>query len=54
MTSRCVCILAIFFASAPLAFSKGSPDLILISGGGLAQPIEITDPDSLKAFDPWM
>ena len=36
----------------PLAYNKGSPDLILISGGGLNQPVEITDPALLKAFDP--
>jgi hypothetical protein len=44
----------VLFLGAPLAFSKGSPDLILISGGGLSQPIEITDPSSLKAFSPWI
>lgn len=27
--------------------------MILISGGGLAHPIELTDPESMKAFDPW-
>ena len=40
--------------AAPLAFSKGPADLILISGGGLVQPIEIRDPATLKAFDPFM
>lgn len=54
MTFRLMCVLVVLLAGAPFAFSKGSPDLILISGGGLAQPIEITDPDSLKAFNPWM
>ena len=54
MTCRFMCVLLMLLAGAPLAFSKGSPDLILVSGGGLGQPIEITDPDSLKAFNPWM
>ena len=54
MTTRFMCVLLVLLAGAPLAFCKGSPDLILISGGGLGQPIEITDPDSLKAFNPWI
>jgi hypothetical protein len=53
MTKRCLFALLLVLAVAPLAYSKGSPDLVLISGGGLAQPIEITDPGSLEAFDPW-
>lgn len=40
-------------AAASLAHAKGSPDLIVISGGGLARAVEITDPASLRAFDPW-
>src|SRR5256885_2111372 len=40
--------------AGPLAFGKGPVDLILISGGGLIQPIEIRDPSSLKAFNPWI
>src|SRR5690348_7902177 len=36
------------------AYGKGPADLISISGGGLNQPIEIADPASLKAFDPWI
>jgi hypothetical protein len=53
MTKRCLFALLLVLAVVPLAYSKGSPDLVLISGGGLAQPIEITDPGLLKAFDPW-
>jgi hypothetical protein len=41
-------------AGVPLAHSKGSPDMILVSGGGLTSTIEIKDPSALKAFDPWM
>jgi hypothetical protein len=40
-------------AAASPAHAKGSPDLIVISGGGLARAVEITDPASLRAFDPW-
>jgi hypothetical protein len=54
MTPRCVFALFVLLATVPLAYSKGSPDLILVSGGGLTQPIEITDSASLKTFDPWM
>jgi hypothetical protein len=54
MMTRCGFALLLLLAGIPLAYSKGSPALILISGGGLAQPIEVTDPSLLKAFDPWM
>src|SRR5882672_1025788 len=53
MISRVVFGLLLLLASAHVAFSKGSPDLIVISGGGLTRQIEITDPSTLKAFDPW-
>jgi len=53
MTTRCLSALLVLLAGIPLAYAKGSPDLITISGGGLTQPIEITDSTSLKAFDPW-
>jgi hypothetical protein len=46
--------LLVLLVGVPLAFSKGSPDLILISGGGLSQPMEVTDPGLLKAFNPWI
>jgi len=54
MTTRRMFAWIMLLVSAPFAFSKGSPDLILISGGGLSQPIQITDPNSLKAFNPWI
>ena len=37
----------------PLAFAKGSPDKITIWSPSLTKPIEITDPETLKEFDPW-
>ena len=40
-------------ASAPFAYSKGSADAIVVLEGGLNSPIQITDPSSLHAFDPW-
>ena len=36
-----------------VAFAKGSPDKITITGPGLAAPIEITDPSILDQFNPW-
>jgi hypothetical protein len=54
MTTRWLVALLVVLSAVPLAYSKGSPELIVISGGGLAQPIEISDPTSLKRFDPWM
>ena len=30
-----------------------APDMIMIAGGELQHPIEITDPDLLRTFDPW-
>jgi len=53
MTSRWILALFILLATIPVAYSKSAPDLILVSGGGLTAPIEITDLSSLKAFDPW-
>jgi hypothetical protein len=41
------------FLIVPFAFAKGSPDKITIWGPSLAQPIEITNPETLKGFDPW-
>jgi hypothetical protein len=46
--------LLVLLSGVPLAYSKGSPALIRITGGGLFRPIEISDPASLKAFDPWV
>jgi hypothetical protein len=53
MTTRSVLALFVILAGVPLAYGKGSPDLILVTGGALVRPIEITDATSLKAFDPW-
>jgi hypothetical protein len=53
MTSRWILALFTFLATIPVAYSKSSPDLILVSGDGLTAPIEITGLSSLKAFDPW-
>ena len=50
------CILSALLAIVgvvPFAHAKGPVDLILISGGGLNQPLEITDSASLHAFTPW-
>ena len=52
MTSRWILALFTFLATIPVAYSKSSPDLILVSGDGLTAPIEITGLSSLKAFDP--
>jgi hypothetical protein len=46
--------LLVTFAIVVSAYGKGPVDLILISGGGLNQPIEITDPATLNAFNPWV
>lgn len=48
-------LVAIAVVFAPrAAMTKGSPDLITISGAGLLMPIEITDRAQLRKFDPWM
>ena len=44
---------SIVFGGAAAAYSKGSPDKIVISGGNIGRPLEITDRQLLKAFDPW-
>lgn len=46
-------VLLATIATVPFAQAKGPVDLILVSGGGLDQPIEITDSASLHAFTPW-
>ena len=51
---RCIFALLVILAGASRAYGKGSPDLILVTGGALTRPIEITDATSLKAFDPWL
>jgi hypothetical protein len=37
MTTRCLFALLVLLARVPLAYSKGSPNLILVSGGVLAK-----------------
>jgi hypothetical protein len=46
--------LVVIAAAVSLAYAKGPVDLILVSGGGLNQPIEIADSASLNAFNPWV
>ncbi len=47
-----ILILAVFAVTIP-ASAKGPVDLITISGGGLEETIEITDPEILDRFNPW-
>jgi hypothetical protein len=54
MKNAILSALLVTLATVPSAYGKGPVDLILISGGGLNQPIEITDPASLNAFNPWI
>jgi hypothetical protein len=42
----------IVIATSAAAYSKGSPDLILIARGS-GCPVEITDRQALQQFDPW-
>ncbi|MDT5121232.1 MAG: hypothetical protein QOC96_714 [Acidobacteriota bacterium] len=44
----------IHIACASAVYSKGKPDKIIITGGGLAQPIEITDRETLIEFAPYI
>ncbi len=46
-------LLLILFISVPLASAKGLPDKITITGPGLVSPIEITNPEILRQFNPW-
>jgi len=41
---QCILALLLILTAAPFAYGKGPVDLILISGGGLNQPVEITTP----------
>lgn len=46
----------LFLASltpVPFALAKGSPDKITIWGPSQVEPIQITNPETLNAFDPW-
>jgi hypothetical protein len=46
--------LLVILAAVVSAYGKGPVDLILVSGDGLNQPIEIADSASLNAFNPWV
>ena len=48
MTIRRLLALLAFLACISPAYGKGSADLILMTGGGLAQPIEIPDSSALR------
>ncbi len=54
MKNRILSTLLMTLAAVVSGYAKGPVDLILISGGGLDQPIEVTDPASLNAFNPWI
>jgi len=54
MTTRRLFTLLAFLTCVSLAYAKGPVDLILIAGGGLSQPISITDTSSLQSFNPWV
>ncbi len=45
--------LLVLMIPASWAFAKGPADKITITGSGLANPVEITDPKALDQFDPW-
>jgi hypothetical protein len=47
-----ICVLTIF-SWRFIAFAKGPADKITISGPGLVEPVEMTDPQSLERFSPW-
>ena len=46
-------ILLTLLVSTRLGFAKGTPDKIVISGGGLRHPVEITDSLTRFQFNPW-
>lgn len=51
---RLIILLIVALAAlVPFANAKGSPNLILLSGGRLAHPLEVTDRSTLNAFSPW-
>ncbi|GAB4577313.1 MAG: hypothetical protein Fur0022_00440 [Anaerolineales bacterium] len=43
----------ILFSSVTTAIAKGPADKLSISGPGLTEPIEVTDPKILQPFSPW-
>ena len=46
-------LVLVWIVSVPVAVAKGAPDKITISGGGLAEPIAITDRKTLEDWSPW-
>ena len=44
---------ALLVLVAPLAYAKGNPDLIVLSGHGLAQPVEVNDAKAIEPFSPF-
>src|SRR5215467_1909465 len=54
MRRRCAFALLAIVTGVPLAYGKGTPDLIIVSGGSLQRTIEITDSTALKSFSPWI
>jgi hypothetical protein len=49
----CLALIVVVFCYCQYAYCKGSPDEIIIKGGGVSHTIEITDRATLKGFDPW-
>ncbi|HXU35519.1 MAG TPA: hypothetical protein VN937_04085 [Blastocatellia bacterium] len=54
MNKRCLLFaVVVVLGCCQHGYSKGSPDKIIIEGGGRPHKIEITDRAALKGFDPW-
>ena len=49
----CLAVLVVVLGYCQDAYGKGSPDKIIIDGGGLSHTIEITDRATLNGFDAW-
>ena len=47
------CALFVLVGCWQVAYSKGSPDKIIIKVAGVSDKTEITDRTTLKGFDPW-
>lgn len=45
-----VALAVVLLVAVPVAYAKGPPSLVTISGPGIQEPIEITDPPLLEAF----
>lgn len=54
MGKHLLAILPVIFSAISFVYGKGPVDLIVVSGGGLNQPIEIADRAALQAFNPWI